>query len=463
MPGGPATAPRVSLFTLGCRLNQHDTAAMRAELLAAGFAVVPAGEASDWVIINTCTVTHRADQEARQLVRRVGRAFPGARLVVTGCYAQRAPGEVRGLPGVAAVLGTGERSRITEVLRGGAARARRGADPVATADDSGDGQVVHVAPGRARRPIDAGRPVFFGRTRALLKVQDGCDSFCTFCIVPLVRGRSRSLPLGAALEQARRLLEAGFFEIVVTGADLGRYGWDLGDRSLLPRLLEEILALGDGHRVRLSSIEPNKIDPAVLRLLAGEPRLCRHLHLPLQSGSARVLAAMRRSYAPGDYLALAEQVARVGAAGIGADVIVGFPGETDADFAETRSLLEAAPVTYLHVFRYSARPGTAAAGWGDVPPATVAHARSEELRALGAAKARAFRARLVGRVLPVLVEDRRPEGKIVAMSDVYVPVLLDRAPAERGIVGALATGSSEEGLRGSLEAARETGGPSVAR
>jgi threonylcarbamoyladenosine tRNA methylthiotransferase MtaB len=451
------------LFTLGCRLNQHDTAAIRAELLAAGFAVVPAGESPDWVIINTCTVTQRADQEARQLIRRIGRASPGARLVVTGCYAQRAPEDVRRLPGVAAVLGTGERSRITEVLRGGVEGAPRRVDPVLFADESGDLRGMHVGPGRARRPIDVGKPVFFGRTRALLKVQDGCDSFCTYCIVPLVRGRSRSLPLGTALEQARRLLEAGFFEIVLTGADLGRYGWDLGDRSLLPRLLEGILALGDGHRVRLSSIEPNKIDPAVLDLLATEPRLCRHLHLPLQSGSARVLGAMRRSYAPGDYLALAELVARAGPAGIGADVIVGFPGETDADFAETRALLAAAPVTYLHVFRYSPRPGTAAAVRADAPPATVAHARSEELRALGAEKARAFRARLVGRLLPVLVEERKPGGKILAMSDVYVPVVLDRVPTERGIVGARAIGSSNEGLEGSLETDLETAGRSVAR
>jgi threonylcarbamoyladenosine tRNA methylthiotransferase MtaB len=451
------------LFTLGCRLNQYDTAAMRAELLAAGFAVVPAGEAPDWVIINTCTVTHRADQEARQLIRRIGRASPGARLVVTGCYAQRAPEDVRRLPGVAAVLGTGERSRIPEVLRGGADEVPRGTDPVAMAHESGDGQAVHVSPGRARRPMDVGSPVSFGRTRALLKVQDGCDSFCTYCIVPLVRGRSRSLPLGPALEQARRLLEAGFLEIVVTGADLGHYGRDLGDRSLLPRLLEGILALGDRHRVRLSSIEPNKIDPAVLELLVSEPRLCRHLHLPLQSGSARVLRAMRRSYTPGDYLALTQRVARAGPAGIGADVIVGFPGETDADFAETQALLAAAPVTYLHVFRYSSRPGTAAAGRADVPAGSVARARSEALRSLGAEKARAFQARLVGRLLPVLVEARKPGGRIVAMSDVYVPVLLDRVPTERGIVGARVTGSSDEGVEGRLEADEEPAERSVAR
>ncbi len=430
-PGGPDQAPRVSFFTLGCRLNQHDTASMRADLAAAGFGEAPAGGACDWAVVNTCTVTHRADQEARQLIRRIGRAAPGVRIVVTGCYAQRAPEELERLPGVAAVLGTGERARLAEVLGNG-------------------GGGVRVGPGRARRPFHAGAPLSFGRTRALLKVQDGCDSFCTYCVVPLVRGRARSLPLGAALDQARRLLEAGFHELVVTGADLGRYGADLGERGLLPRLVEGILGLGDRHRVRLSSIEPNKVDPALLDLLGSEPRLCRHLHLPLQSGSPRILAAMRRGYAPRDYLALAERAARRGPVGIGADVIAGFPGETAADFEETAALVATAPVTYLHVFRYSARPGTAAAALAGAPSAAVAHERSERLRALGAAKSAAFRASLVGARLPVLPEGRRAGGRVVAMSDLYVPVLLDRAPAAPGLAEAVVEGASEQGLLGRL-------------
>ncbi len=437
-PGGPDQAPRVSFFTLGCRLNQHDTASMQADVAAAGYAGAPAGGACEWAVVNTCTVTHRADQEARRLIRRIARAAPGVRIVVTGCYAQRAPEELTRLPGVAAVLGTGERGRLAEVLRSG-------------------GGGVRVAPGRARRPFQAGAPLSFGRTRALLKVQDGCDSFCTYCVVPLVRGRARSLPLEAALDQARRLLEAGFHEIVVTGADLGRYGADLGERALLPRLVEGILALGDRHRVRLSSIEPNKTDPALLDLLGSEPRLCRHLHLPLQSGSARILAAMRRAYAPGDFLALAERAARRGPVGIGADVIVGFPGETEAEFEETVALLEAAPVTYLHVFRYSARPGTAAAGLPGAPAAAVAHERSERLRALGAARGAAFRASLVGSRLTVLPEERRAGGRVLAMSDLYVPVLLDRTPAAPGLVEALAAGASEEGLLGRLDEAGDSG------
>ena len=430
-PGGPVKAPRVSFFTLGCRLNQHDTAAMRADLAEAGYLVVRPGEPADWAVVNTCTVTRRADQEARQLVRRVGRTHPGARLVVTGCYAQRAPEEVRSLPGVTLVLGTAGRERI--------ARA------ITEAGATGHAADVQAEPGRGRRPFHASAPVFFGRTRALLKIQDGCDSFCGFCIVPLVRGRSRSLPLAAALDQARRLLDAGFHEIVLTGADLGRYGRDLGDPVLLPRLIEEVLSLAPHHRVRISSIEPDKVDPAIVGLLGSEPRLCRHLHLPLQSGSARVLRAMRRTYGPAAYLALCERVASRGPMGIGADVIVGLPGETEEDFGATVRVVEEAPLSYLHVFRFSARPGTAAARLPDAARPDAVRRRSERLRQLGEEKARAFRFSLVGTTLPVLPEPGGRAGDRGALADVYVPVRLDVAPGAPGIVGAHVLGTALDG------------------
>jgi threonylcarbamoyladenosine tRNA methylthiotransferase MtaB len=440
-PGGPVPAPRVSFFTLGCRLNQHDTAAMRADLEAAGYVTARPGEPGEWAVVNTCTVTRRADQEARQLIRHVARAQPGARLLVTGCYAQRAPGEVRAMPGVFLVLGTAGRERIVEAI---AACDAAGAPPGAGARGG------EVAPARDRRPFHADAPVAFGRTRALLKVQDGCDSFCSFCVVPFVRGRSRSLPLADALEQARRLLGAGFREIVLTGADIGRYGGDLGDHGLLPRLVEGVLALAGHHRVRISSIEPDKVDPALLSLLGTEPRFCRHLHLPLQSGSPRVLRAMGRTYEPGDYLALCERAAARGPVGIGADVIVGFPGESPEDFEATVRLLEVAPITYLHVFRYSARPGTAAARLeAEAPSPATARQRSERLRELGGAKARAFHSSLVGTTLPVLPEPRGRGARWWGLADVYVPVLLDAAPAVSGIVEATVVGIGAEGtLRG---------------
>jgi len=213
-PEGPPQAPRVSFFTLGCRLNQHDTAALRARLVEAGFREAPPGD-GDLVLINTCTVTRRADQEARQLIRKLHREHPGSRLVVTGCYAQRAPEELRAIPGVAAVLGAAAREDPETLLRAA----------------GGEG-MVRVGPGRAARPFATPAPLHVGRSRALLKVQDGCDSFCAYCVVPYVRGRSRSLPRDEAVERSRRLLETGFREIVLTGADLGAYGRDCGEEQI---------------------------------------------------------------------------------------------------------------------------------------------------------------------------------------------------------------------------------------
>jgi threonylcarbamoyladenosine tRNA methylthiotransferase MtaB len=302
-----------------------------------------------------------------------------------------------------------------------------------------------------RRPFHAGAPLDFGRTRSLLKVQDGCDSFCGFCVVPYVRGRSRSLPLADALEQARRLLDAGFHEIVLTGADLGRYGRDLGDAALLTRLVEDVLSLAPHHRVRISSIEPDKVDGALLTLLGSEPRLCRHLHLPLQSGSEPILRAMRRNYTPAEYLALCERAAARGPAGIGADVIVGFPGETEEDFERTLRLVNAAPITYLHVFRYSPRPGTAAADLKDLPPPVVLRERSDRLRRLGEEKSRAFRASLIGSTLPVLPEPGAPQEPRRALADVYVPVVIDDPPQRPGIVDAQVTGLAPDNtLQGTI-------------
>jgi threonylcarbamoyladenosine tRNA methylthiotransferase MtaB len=436
-PGGPK-APRVSFWTLGCRLNQHDTAAMRGDLARAGYAAVRPGEEPDVVVVNTCTVTARADQEARQLIRRLAREHPRARLVVTGCYAQRAPAEVAALPGVTRVLGTAERDRITAEL--------------------GSPAGIAVAPARARRELPEAAPVAFGRTRALLKVQDGCDSFCAYCIVPYVRGRSRSLPIPAALDQARRLLGAGFHELVVTGADLGAYGRDLdGEKGgHLPRLVEALLELSGAHRVRLSSIEPHKVDPALVSLLGAQPRLCRHLHLPLQSGSASVLRAMRRPYTPRDYVDLIERIAARGTVAIGSDVIVGFPGEEERHFEETLRLIERLPLTYLHVFRYSPRPGTRAAEApsGALPSAAAARERSERLRSLGVAKQRAFLRDLVGSELDAVLERPDRTGVAHAMTDVYAPVRLSGQPAMRGRFRVRVESLENGVLAGAVAAAR---------
>jgi len=417
VPEEPKQAPRVSFWTLGCRLNQHDTASLRALALDAGFEETPDGRA-DVIVVNTCTVTARADQEARQLVRRLVREAPGARVVVTGCYAQRAPEEIRAIPGVSAVLGTAERDDGDTFAR-------------ALLGDAGS---LPVRFGRAIRVFRTSAPILVGRSRALLKVQDGCDSFCTYCIVPYVRGRSRSLPHDEALERARRLLEAGHHEIVLTGADLGSYGRDLPARSgshPLTRLVRAILALGEHHRVRLSSIEPHKVDPELGDAIGYEPRLCRHLHLPLQSGSDPVLRAMRRGYERAEYRALVERLAARGTIAVGADVIVGFPGEGPKEFEETRRFLEDLPLAYLHVFRYSPRPGTASVRLGPAARGEVSRERSEVLRALGAVKAEHFRRSLLGVILPVVAESGSGARGPLAMSDVYVPVQLEPTPRGR--------------------------------
>lgn len=441
-PEGSVTVPRVSFWTLGCRLNQHDTAALRARALEAGLVELPAGSSGpDVIVVNTCTVTARADQEARQLVRKLHRSDPGARIVVTGCYAQRAPEEVRALPGVSAVLGSAERDDPVRLRR-----ALSGAGSAAEA------ALVSVGRGREIREFRTAAPVMVGRSRALLKIQDGCDSFCAYCIVPYVRGRSRSIPHEEAIARVRRLLEAGFREIVLTGADLGGYGRDRGESRALPRLVEALLGLGDGHRIRLSSIEPNKVDPELADLVGTEPRLCRHLHLPLQSASNTVLRAMRRGYTREEYEALLCRVAARGPIGIGADVIVGFPGEGEAEFRETYRFVSETPLTFLHVFRYSLRPGTAAARLGSPGSGSESRERSAMLRALGESKAKSFRRSLIGSALPVVLESGRGPRGPIAMSDVYLPVELDRDPDRAGILSARIVGEAHARLLGVIEA-----------
>jgi len=378
---------------------------MRARLEAAGTVTGADASDADVLVVNTCTVTRRADQEARQLLRRLAREHPDAKVVATGCYAQRAAEELRAIPGVDLVLGVHERERIAEHV---------------LADMTG----VVAGPARERHPLAPAAPLSFGRTRALLKVQDGCDAFCSYCVVPYVRGRDRSLPIADAVAQARRLVDAGFQEIVITGADLGSYGREERERGLLAELVRRILATGPTHRVRLSSIEPNKLDSEILAMMGSEPRLCRHLHLPLQSGSDRVLEAMRRPYRAVDYAALIERIAVRGPVAVGADVIVGFPAEGDREFEDTLAFLRALPLAYLHVFRYSPRPGTTAARQPASTAASTIRERARCVRDLGEKKRNAFLRSLVGKRMSLLAEAGRAGTAIVARSDFSEPVLI---------------------------------------
>jgi threonylcarbamoyladenosine tRNA methylthiotransferase MtaB len=406
------TASRtVSFATLGCRLNQVDTRVLQTMLEARGFKTVDFDEPADVVVVNTCTVTARAEFSDRQMIRRAARVSPDATLVVTGCWAQTSPNEVAALSGVDLVVGNADKDRLPDLLEGaGAAR-------------------THVSDIKRAR-ISETAPVarWHGRSRAFLKVQDGCQHRCAFCVVPLARGSSRSLDPKVVLDQARLLVESGHLEIVLTGVDLGHYGADLVPRTTLAALLRSLVEIPGLRWVRLSSLLPAYFTPELIEMVTGSPVVAPHLHIPLQSGSARVLRLMRRPYDARMYRALIERLvaARPGL-GLGADVIAGFPGESESDFAETMACVEALPFSYLHVFPYSPRKGTEAVGLGgELDQRTIAR-RSLALRELGRAKSDAFRLRLVGTAPDVLVLETRERatGALVGLTGNYVEVAFD--------------------------------------
>jgi threonylcarbamoyladenosine tRNA methylthiotransferase MtaB len=407
---------RVAFATLGCRLNQVDSRQMQAALEARGFATVPFGDPADVVVVNTCTVTARAEVSDRQAIRRARRANPDARVVVTGCWAQTSAGEVARVPGVDLVVGNADKDRLPALLDEILA-----APPAAPRVVVGDLRGARIGAGP-----EGAEPV--GRSRAFVKVQDGCQHRCAFCIVPRARGASRSLPPVRVQAQVRRLVEAGHPEITLTGVDLGHYGADLTPRSTLAALLRVLCAVEGLRWLRLSSLLPAYVTEELLEVLAGSPVIAPHFHVPLQSGSDRVLRAMRRPYNVARYRAVVERLGRARPAlGLGADVIAGFPGETDEDAAATEALVETLPFTYLHVFPYSDRPGTEAAGRPDRVDRAMIARRAARLRALGAARALAFRRTLIGRSEDVLVlETRDPAtGGLVGLTGHYVEVVFD--------------------------------------
>lgn len=427
---------RVTFATLGCRLNQVDTLEMQSRLAAEGFRVT-AGEApADVVVVNTCTVTGRAEASDRQAIRRLARLNPGARVVVTGCWAQTDSATVAAMPEVDLVVGNADKPRLAELVGGLTAATR---PPRVVVSDVAALRAIPAAPiiGPAR-----------GRARAFLKVQEGCGHRCAFCIVPRARGGSRSQEPAVVVEHARRLLEAGHRELTLTGVDLGSYGADLVPRTSLAVLLRRLIELRGLRWVRLSSLLPAYLDDELVELFAASPALTPHVHVPLQSGSDRILRRMRRPYSVALFRRVVERLvaARPGL-GLGTDVIVGHPGEGEDDFAATLGLVAELPFTYLHVFPYAGRPGTEAAALpGRVAP-RVAAERSGRLRALGRAKNLAFRRTLVGGVheAVVLGTRDRASGRLMGLTGHYIEVLLEggAAPA-RSIIPVRVTGASAE-------------------
>ena len=396
--------PRVAIETHGCKLNQADSTQIAWQFVESGFRVVSAAEPADVYVVNTCTVTHVADRKARQSLRAARRRNPDAVVVAAGCYAVREPGALAALDQVDIVVGNADKPELVRrVLEW------RGDTPVpcAVGDDP-----------------DAYSPRAL-RSRGMVKIQHGCDQVCAYCIVPKVRGRERSVPPGQVVAQVRRYLDLGYKEIVLTGTQLGSYGFDL-DGADLAGLVERVLAETPVPRLRVSSLQPQEIDERLLALWS-DARLCPHFHLPLQSGSRAVLERMRRRYTPEQYAAAVERLrARVPGCSVTADVIAGFPGETPQDFEATYDLCERMRFAAMHVFPYSSRPGTSAAHFkGHADPQTKAE-RVGRLLALGESAAAEFRRGLLGSVRPVLWESRRerPAGgsEWAGLTDNYVRV-----------------------------------------
>lgn len=387
------TGPRVAIRTLGCKVNAYDSASIAERLRAAGCRVVAPDEPADVVIVNSCTVTDVADAESRRLARRARRQNAQARVVVTGCWAQTKPAEAAALDAVDKVVGIG---RLDDLV----------AAALAAADATPEVQVGDVR--RAAGVDTFGARRFEGQTRAFLKVQEGCDLFCTFCIVPMARGRSRSLPPRAVLDELVGLADGGFEEVVLTGVHLGGYGEDLDPPVDLRWLLEAIVEQGRIPRIRLSSIDPHEVTEDLVRLMRDAPAVCPHLHVPLQAGEDGILRAMRRRY---DTVLAAERLEMIRTllpdAAIGTDLIAGFPGESAEAFDRGLRFLEEAPITYTHVFPYAVRSGTTAAKLPGRVSKSETRTRARCLRRLGSEKARAFRRRFDDTRAEVLVESTR--------------------------------------------------------
>src|SRR5215469_8884583 len=372
---------RFFVQNFGCRATQADGAALETLLAAKGLEAAAERSAADLVVLNTCTVTSSADEDVRQTVRRVHRENPQARILVTGCYAQRAPEELAELPGVEWVVGNSHKTQIAELVTSAPYHGNIHVGDIFAAHDFLSAPVEDAAG---------------DRTRPNLKIQDGCNNRCSFCIIPSVRGRSRSAPTEQVVEQVRTLA-ARYREIVLSGINLGRWGREAGSTMRLADLMRLLLAETDVERLRLSSIEPMDFSDDLLGLMAASSRIAKHVHAPLQSGCDRTLRRMHRKYRPRHY---ADRISKARAlmpgAAIGADVMVGFPGETDAEFEESRQFIAGLPFTYLHVFTYSERPGTPAAAASGQVPMPVRKERNRVLRELAAANNRAFRNSMIG-------------------------------------------------------------------
>jgi threonylcarbamoyladenosine tRNA methylthiotransferase MtaB len=463
--------PTFSVQNFGCRATEADASALRRQLLSNGLTWTDKHSAADIVVLNTCTVTAAADAQAREAVRKIHRANPSARIVLTGCYAQRAPEDLASLPGVHLVIGNSHFSAIPEALAGlrvtpKAAQPTPGFVALSQMEEplslvNGPAKIltgdIFASGGIPIAPLAVSRP---DRTRPIVKVQDGCSHRCSYCVIPFVRGRSRSLPPAAVIEQVHGLVRCGAKEIVLSGINLGSYGRDLSPCPGLAGLVKQILAETDLERLRFSSIEPQDVTRDFVELAASSRRIAPHFHVPLQSGSDPILKAMHRWYRAEHY---AERIGLIRAAlpdaGIGADVIAGFPGETEEDFAQTTELIERLPFTYLHAFSFSPRPGTEAENLGARLSGPFIRERARVLRAIGARKSAAFRESQSFRREEALTLDRQGSDWTECLTGNYLSVRIKGHVSANQWVRVQVTRSADE-ITGqySLQAGRAISG-----
>jgi threonylcarbamoyladenosine tRNA methylthiotransferase MtaB len=405
---------KVGLTTLGCKVNQYESAALAEDLQQKDYVLVPFNSVADVYIINTCTVTSFSDFQSRQLIRRAHRANPQAKIIVTGCYAQIAAADIAAIDGVALVVGNDQKNTIPKLLLSGNNETNR----IYISDIFQQKEFCSM-------PLSG----FIGRSRAYLKIQDGCNSFCSYCIVPFARGKSRSMAQQEVLRAVDSLSGQGYKEIVLSGIHLGAYGQDLNPPTNLTDMIRRIIDQAGNTRIRLSSIEPGEITDELLHLFNKKDILCPHLHIPLQSGNDKILKLMKRDYDAAFYRKFIEKIAAtVNDVAIGVDVMVGFPSEGEKEFNSTLGLLQDLPIAYLHVFPYSERPQTLAQKIQPKVNESIKRKRAAILRSLGAKKREEFTLRFLNKKLHVLVEKIKDKktGLMKGVSQNYLPVLIDK-------------------------------------
>ena len=407
---------KVACITLGCRTNQHDTAEMQTLLEKEGFVMVNQREKADAYVINTCTVTQKSDTSSRQAVKKSLELNPDALVIFTGCYAQLNPEEAAALPGLDLVLGNADKLEIAKLLKAKLRLWKKSEITEIVMSDIHKKRIFRTIPVKS----------FQGITKAFIKVQTGCNEKCSFCTVVRARGKSVSDNRGNILNNIQEAINSGFKEITLTGINLGTWGMDTGET--FSSLVQDIIELPGDFRVRLSSINPMEIDNDLIRLIAETEKICSHLHIPLQSGDNKILKQMRRNYNREQYIEVIHRaVNAIPNLGLGADVIVGFPGETDAAFENTRKLIEELPFSYLHVFSYSPRRGTEANDYKDDIPGNIKKERNKILTQLIKEKGLEFRNKSLNTIATVLIENQRDKnnGKLKGHTDNYIPISLD--------------------------------------